>query len=89
MSAIACHSYSRPDTLRVAQPITTNLLRALLALPMLHIDSDVEQRALDAQRQLARIGHHRLPPVDPIIAALADRNGLGVLHCDHGYDILA
>ncbi|MDP7739561.1 PIN domain-containing protein [Mycobacterium paragordonae] len=65
------------------------LLRELTALPMLNIDTKVEQRALDAQHQLARAGHHRLPPVDLIIAALADRHSVGVLHYDHDYDILA
>lgn len=65
------------------------LLRGLTALPILHIDNEVEQRALDAQRQLARAGHHRLPPVDLIIAALADRHSVGVLHYDRDYDILA
>ncbi|KDP00270.1 PIN domain-containing protein [Mycobacterium avium subsp. hominissuis] len=64
------------------------LLRELMALPMLHIDTEVEGRAVDAQRQLARVGHHRLPPVDLIIAALADRHGVGVLHYDHDYDTL-
>lgn len=65
------------------------LLRELMALPMLHIDTEVEQRAVDAQGQLARAGHHRLPPVDLIIAALADRHSVGVLHYDHDYDTLA
>lgn len=65
------------------------LLRELMALPMLHIDTKVERRAIDAQRQLARAGHHRLPPVDLIISALADRHGVGVLHYDHDYDTLA
>jgi predicted nucleic acid-binding protein len=65
------------------------LLRELMALPMLHIDTDVERRAVEAHRQLARAGHHRLPPVDLIIAALADRHSVGVLHYDHDYDILA
>jgi predicted nucleic acid-binding protein len=65
------------------------LLRELMALPMLQIDTEVESRALDAQRQLARAGHHRLPPVDLMIAALADRNGVGVLHYDHDYDTIA
>lgn len=65
------------------------LLRELMALPMLHIDTEVEHRAIDAQRQLARAGHHRLPPVDLIIAALADRHRVGVLHYDHDYDALA
>lgn len=65
------------------------LLNELMALPMLHIDAEVERRAVDAQHQLARAGHHRLPPVDLIIAALADRHGVGVLHYDHDYDTLA
>lgn len=64
------------------------LLRELMALPMLHIDDEVERRAIDAQGQLARAGHHRLPPVDLIISALADRHGVGVLHYDRDYDTL-
>jgi predicted nucleic acid-binding protein len=65
------------------------LLAELLALPRYAIDSDVERRALDAQRQLARIGHHRLPPVDLLVAALAARYEIGVLHYDRDYDLLA
>jgi predicted nucleic acid-binding protein len=65
------------------------LLDELLALPRLAIDEEVEDRALDAQRQLARAGHHRLPPVDLLIAAIADRHGVGVLHYDHDYDLIA
>lgn len=64
------------------------LLRELTALPMLHIDAEVERRAVDAQQQLARAGHHRLPPVDLILAALADRHRVGVLHYDRDYDIV-
>jgi len=67
----------------------TRLLDELGALPRVLVDEEVEQRALDAQRQLARVGHHRLPPVDLLVAALADRHGLGVLHHDHDYDLLA
>jgi predicted nucleic acid-binding protein len=65
------------------------LLTDLLSLPWFAIDEAVEQRALDAQRQLARAGHHRLPPVDLLLGALADRHGLAVLHYDHDYDVLA
>jgi predicted nucleic acid-binding protein len=60
----------------------------LEALPHLQVDEDVERRAVDAQRQLARVGHHRLPPVDLLVAALADRHGVGVLHYDHDYDLI-
>ncbi len=65
-----------------------DIIDRLLALPRLAIDEDVEHRAIDAQRQLARAGHHRLPPVDLIIAAMADVHGVGVLHYDHDFDIL-
>ena len=65
------------------------LLDELLALPLAHVDEDVERRAVDAQRQLARVGHHRLPPVDLLVAAIADRHGLGVLHYDHDYDLIS
>jgi predicted nucleic acid-binding protein len=64
------------------------LMAELLALPLLSIDEQIERRAVDTQRQLARAGHHRLPPVDLIVAAIADRHGLGVLHYDADYDIL-
>jgi len=65
------------------------LLSELLSLPWVQIDQAVEQRSLDAQRQLARVGHHRLPPVDLLVAALADRHRLAVLHYDRDYDVLA
>jgi predicted nucleic acid-binding protein len=65
------------------------LLEELLALPLLQIDAQIERRAIDAQRQLARVGHHRLPPVDLIMAAIAERHHVGVLHYDGDYDILA
>lgn len=64
------------------------LLAGLLALPRVSIDEAVERRALEAQRQLARVGLHRLPPVDLLVAALADRHELGVLHYDRDYDLL-
>lgn len=64
------------------------LMDELLALPQLRIDEAVERRAVDAQRQLSRAGHHRMPPVDLIVAAIADRHALGVLHYDSDYDIL-
>jgi predicted nucleic acid-binding protein len=65
------------------------LVEELLALPWASIDEEVEQRAIDAQGQLARAGHHRMPPVDVLLAALAERYELGVLHYDHDYDALA
>ncbi len=64
------------------------MLDTLLALPFYGIDAAVEARALDAQRQLARAGHHRLPFPDLLVAALADRHGCAVLHYDADYDLL-
>jgi predicted nucleic acid-binding protein len=64
------------------------LFALLSALPRFPIDYEVERRAEDAQHQLTRVGHHRLPPVDLLVAALADRHGLGVLHYDHDYDLI-
>jgi len=60
----------------------------LQGLPHFQVDEVVERRAMDAQRQLARAGHHRLPPVDLLVAALADRHGVGVLHYDQDYDLI-
>lgn len=66
-----------------------SLLTEFGALPLAAIDTETEQLALDAQAQLARTGHHRIPPVDIIIGAIAARHGLGVLHYDADYDIIA
>lgn len=65
------------------------LLTELLALPLLSSDAQIERRAIDAQRQLARAGHHRLPPVDLMMAAIAERHDIGVLHYDADYDVLS
>ena len=64
------------------------VLEELLAMPFVPIDRAVEERALDVQGRLARSGHHRLPPVDLLIAVLAERHGHGVLHYDRDYDLL-
>jgi predicted nucleic acid-binding protein len=67
----------------------TTLMEELLALPQITIDDRAEGRAIDAQRQLARIGHHRIPPVDVIVASIADIHQLGILHYDSDYDLLS
>jgi predicted nucleic acid-binding protein len=64
------------------------LFERLLVLPFLGIDEQAERRALAAQSQLARAGHHRLPPTDLMIAAIAERHGVGVLHYDADYDLI-
>ncbi len=64
------------------------MMADLAKLPRVEIDEDIEAAALDAQRELADIGHHRLPPADVVIAACAHVAGMGVLHYDSDYDLL-
>jgi predicted nucleic acid-binding protein len=58
-------------------------------LPRIAIDAEVERLAMQAQRELAEIGHRRLAPMDVMIAACAHRSESGVLHYDGDYDTLA
>jgi predicted nucleic acid-binding protein len=58
-------------------------------LPHIAITADVERRAREAQAELAKIGHHRMPPIDVILAACAEEASAGVLHYDRDYDVLA
>lgn len=61
----------------------------LRALRNAYIDATTENRALEAQRQLAASGHHRLPPPDLIIAALAEQDDAGIIHYDRDFDLIA
>jgi predicted nucleic acid-binding protein len=65
-----------------------NLMRRLEQLPRLPVDDAVERMALDAQRELATVGHHRLAPTDLVIAACAHLVAGGVLHYDRDYDLI-
>jgi predicted nucleic acid-binding protein len=65
------------------------LMTRLDRLPRIAIDGNVERLALQAQRELAAVGHHRLSPMDVVIAACAHRAEAGVLHYDGDYDLLA
>lgn len=60
-----------------------------LLFPRVEIAAEMEERALLAQRELAFCGHHRLPPIDVMIAACAHEAGAGVLHYDRDYDLIA
>jgi predicted nucleic acid-binding protein len=64
------------------------LYDGLVAFSHLLIDKRAERRSLDAQAQLARAGHHRMPPVDLIVAGLADRYEVGILHYDADFDLV-
>ena len=65
-----------------------SVLEQLLSLPWAAIDETVEREAIDGQRQLARTGHHRMPPVDLLIAAIAHVHRVGVLHYDRDFDLI-
>ena len=58
-------------------------------LPRIAIDHRIERLTLHAQRELTETGHHRLAPIDIMIAACAHVAEAGVLHYDRDYDILA
>lgn len=64
------------------------LIEELLLLPLIPIDEGIEWRTISIQRQLADAGHHRMPPVDLILAAIADRHELAILHYDSEFDVL-
>ncbi len=64
------------------------MMSDLARLPRVEIDRDVERLAMEAQRELAEIGHHCLVPADVVIAACAHTANMGVLHYDGDYDLL-
>ena len=65
------------------------MMREFDPFPQVEITARVEQSALEAQNRLAAIGHHRLPPIDLMIAACAHEAGAGILHYDRDYDLIA
>jgi len=49
-----------------------------------------EDRVIEVQRLLATQGQHRAPSVpDLVIAAIAERTGLTVLHVDKDFDLIS
>jgi predicted nucleic acid-binding protein len=64
------------------------LMASLAELPRIAIDEEIERLALHAQRELAEVGHHRLAPMDVMIAACAHSSEGGVLHYDSDYDLI-
>ena len=59
------------------------------ALPSYPLTPEVTDRAIDVQHRLARLGRHRLPLPDLLIAAVAELNDLIVMHYDADYDRIA
>ena len=67
------------------------LAEELGALRQAPCDDVVWELARQAQATLAedRRFSHRVKPVDLLVAAAAHRHGVGVLHYDHDFDVLA
>ena len=68
--------------------VTTRARRR--ALPSVELSQNDFDRAIDVLEQLARSGHHRAAGIpDLLIAAVAERNALTVLHYDKDFDLIA
>ena len=62
----------------------------LAAMPVEYLTPSIEDRAVEVQLALADLGHHRAPSLpDLIVAAVAELNGLTVLHVDKDFDLIA
>jgi predicted nucleic acid-binding protein len=55
----------------------------------LRMDAATFAAALQAQRELAGSGHHRVAIPDLLIAACAEQHGADVVHVDRHYELLA
>lgn len=60
------------------------------ALPFVELSQSDFDRAIDVLESLAKSGHHRAARIpDLLIAAVAERNDLTVLHYDKDFDLIA
>jgi predicted nucleic acid-binding protein len=63
--------------------------RRRLAYEWVPISNDDFERALRVQALMAKVGHHRVPIPDLVIAAVAERARLTVLHYDADFETIA
>jgi predicted nucleic acid-binding protein len=62
----------------------------LSLMPVEFLTPTAERRAVEIQLMLAEQGSHRAPSVpDLLIAAVAERSRLTVLHCDKDFELIA
>ena len=62
----------------------------VVSMPVEYATPGAEDRAVEVLTLLADRGHHRAPSVpDLLIAAIAERAGLVVLHRDKDFDLIA
>jgi predicted nucleic acid-binding protein len=65
-------------------------LRERRAFPQLAMSQTDFSRAIEVLERLARTGHHRAAGIpDLLIAAVAERHGLTLLHYDKDFDLIA
>ncbi len=65
-------------------------LRERRALPQLAMSQEDFDRAIDVLERLARRGQHRAAGIpDLLIAAVAERNSLTLIHYDKDFDLIA
>ncbi len=77
----ALYSTRQPDYQRVS--------RALVGFPLVPTHQADWDRALDVMGRLAASGRHRVVPIpDLLVAAVAERVGLTVLHYDRDYEVI-
>jgi predicted nucleic acid-binding protein len=59
-------------------------------MPIQYLTPAAERRAIEIQMVLANQGRHRAPSVpDLLIAAVAERSGLTLLHLDKDFELIA
>ena len=62
----------------------------LSAMPVEYLTPTIEDRAVEVQKTLADIGHHRAASIpDLLIAATGELSGLTVLHVDKDFELIA
>ncbi|MFI7113582.1 PIN domain-containing protein [Nonomuraea sp. NPDC050227] len=66
------------------------ILRAQRQCVSLPLNQEVQSRAVEVQRQLVGISHHRgIGPSDLLIAACAEVHQATILHYDRAFDIIS
>jgi predicted nucleic acid-binding protein len=62
----------------------------LSLMPTEYLTPTIEDRAVEVQLEMARLGNHRAPSIaDLLIAAAADLAGLTVLHLDKDFELIS
>ena len=66
-----------------------SILSERRALPSYPLTEESTDRAIEVQHRLARLGRHRVPLPDLLIAAVAEVNELTMIHYDADFDLIA